>query len=285
MVAATTSGYENLRVSAAVDVHKSGYAFCLARQSDPMDEALSQAATALSEADSVVALTGAGVSTASGIPDFRSEGGLWEKHDPQSFHFSRFRTDPEGFWRDRLSMFEDIYAGGDIAPNDAHHALAELESAGHLDTLITQNIDGLHREAGTANLIELHGTGAEVVCMDCGNRADAAPAWDAVKAGNAPPRCASCDGIVKPAVVLFGESMPEVAMSRAHSLAKSCDVFLVAGSSLSVEPAASLPHVAARHGATTIYVNLDDTGFDADYTFDADVTDVLPRLAAAVRKP
>ncbi|WP_338728561.1 NAD-dependent deacylase [Haladaptatus sp. DJG-WS-42] len=250
-----------------------------------MDEALSQAATAIQEADAVVALTGAGVSTASGIPDFRSEDGLWQKHDPQSFHFSRFHADPEGFWRDRLSMFEDIYAGGDIAPNDAHVALAALEAAGHLDTLITQNIDGLHREAGSEDLIELHGTGAAVACMDCGERADAAPTWEEVKAGNVPPRCALCDGIVKPAVVLFGESMPEVAMSRAHSLATSCDVFLVAGSSLSVEPAASLPRIAARNGATTIYVNLADTGFDADYTFDADVTDVLPRLVSAVRKP
>ncbi|MFC6798065.1 Sir2 family NAD-dependent protein deacetylase [Haladaptatus sp. DYSN1] len=250
-----------------------------------MNEALAEAARAIRAADSVVALTGAGVSTASGIPDFRSEGGLWEKHDPQNFHYSRFRADPEGFWRDRLAMFEDIYAGGDIAPNPAHEAFADLESAGHLSALITQNIDGLHRAAGSGDVVELHGTGAEVVCMDCGERDGADPAWETVKAGNAPPRCDSCEGVLKPAVVLFGQSMPQAELHRAQSLASNSDVFIVAGSSLSVEPAASLPRTAARNGATTICVNLEETGFDADYTFTADVTDVLPRLVTAVRKP
>jgi NAD-dependent deacetylase len=245
-----------------------------------MDEReLRFAADAIRDAETVVALTGAGVSTASGIPDFRSEGGIWERYDPMDFHVSRFEADPEGFWTERAAMVEEVY-GADVEPNAAHEALAGLERDGHLDALITQNVDGLHQRAGHDDVVEIHGNGDRVVCRDCRSRYDAAPFYDTVRESGAAPRCPECDGVLKPDVVLFGESLPEHAVFQSHSLAERSDLFLVVGSSLTVEPAASLPRRAADTGATLAVVNLEDTGLTgrAAYDFRADVTDVLPRL-------
>jgi len=237
------------------------------------------AASAIRDADSVVALTGAGVSTASGIPDFRSEDGLWSEYDPNDFHVRRFRADPEGFWRDRLTLVEDLF-GDEVDPNPAHDALAELESAGHLDGLITQNVDGLHQDAGSDDPIEIHGNGQRVVCTGCKRRFDADPVFERVRDGEAPPTCEDCEDVLKPDVVLFGEQLPEHALFRAQSLTESADAFLAVGSSLTVEPAASLPRVAAENGATLVIVNLDRTELSdrAEYDFRADVTEALPRL-------
>jgi NAD-dependent deacetylase len=274
------------------------------------------AARAIADADSVVGMTGAGVSTASGVPDFRGDDGLWERHDPMDFHVDRFEADPEGFWTDRLALHESIYgtddesgseasegnntgsdaagAGEDaedgadgsaaIEPNAAHEALAALEADGHLDALITQNVDGLHAAAGSEELIEIHGSGERVVCRSCRSRFPAEPVRERVREGERPPACADCGDPLKPDVVLFGESLPEYALLRAHALAEKADVFLVAGSSLSVEPAASLPHTAADRGATMVVVNLDATPLSgrAEYDFRTDVTDLLPRLREAI---
>jgi NAD-dependent deacetylase len=241
------------------------------------------AADAIRDADSVVAMTGAGVSTASGIPDFRGEGGLWETHDPADFHLSRFETSPEEFWCDRLELRETLHES-DPEPNAAHEALADLEMGGHLDALVTQNIDGLHEAAGSDEIIGIHGSGERVVCRDCGRRVPAEPVHERVRDGDCPPRCGDCDGLLKPGVVLFGEQLPEHALYRSHALAEKSDVFLVAGSSLAVEPAASLPRTAADHGATMVIVNLDRTPLSdrAEYDFRMDVTDALPRLHGAV---
>jgi NAD-dependent deacetylase len=249
-----------------------------------MDDEIRFAGQAIRDADSVVAMTGAGVSTASGIPDFRGDGGLWETHDPSDFHISRFENSPAEFWRDRLELRETLHEA-DPEPNAAHGALANLESQGHLDALVTQNIDGLHHAAGSEELIEIHGSGERVVCRDCGRRSVAGPVRERVRDGDCPPRC-GCDGLLKPDVVLFGEQLPEHALLRSHALAEKSDVFLVAGSSLAVEPAASLPHTAADNGATAILVNFDRTSLAerAEYDFRMDVTDVLPRLAAAVEE-
>jgi NAD-dependent deacetylase len=248
------------------------------------EEELRFAAQAIREADSAVAMTGAGVSTASGVPDFRGDDGLWETHDPADFHISRFEASPGEFWRDRLDLHADIRGDAAIEPNAAHDALTALESRGDLESVITQNIDGLHRAAGTEAVIELHGSGERVVCRDCGRRVAAGPVRERVREGETPPHCAECGGVLKPDVVLFGESLPEHALLKSHALAEKADVFLVAGSSLAVEPAASLPKTAADHGATIIVVNLDRTPLSdrAEYDFRADVTDVLPRLSAAV---
>jgi len=240
-------------------------------------------ATALESADEAVVFTGAGISTPSGIPDFRSEGGVWEQFDPQEFRYQRFRTDPAGFWERRVEMHEAVY-GDAIDPNTAHDALADLESKGHLDAVVTQNVDGLHTAAGSETVVELHGNADRVVCDSCGERTDAAPVRERVRDGELPPQCSVCDGVLKPDVVLFGEELPREPLAQAREFARNAGFFLAAGSSLSVQPAASLPRTAARTGATLVVVNLEETSVSrrADYEFRADVTEVLPALAAAV---
>ncbi len=242
---------------------------------------LEELASDVLDAETVVALTGAGVSTASGIPDFRSEGGVWETHDKSDFHYDRFRADPEGFWRDRIALRTTLYGDDAVEPNAAHQALARMERAGHLDAVVTQNVDGLHAEAGSETVVRLHGTGQRAACQGCGRRVDADEIQERVEDGEVPPRCGACDDVFKPDVVLFGEQLPQGALQRAQNLAREADVFLSVGSSLSVEPAASLPVVASRRGATVADVNLDSTRLDgrADYEFRADVTEVLPALA------
>jgi NAD-dependent deacetylase len=250
-----------------------------------VDEEVRYAAGAIREADSVVGMTGAGVSTASGIPDFRSEDGIWAEYDPMDFHISRFEADPEGFWTERVELVEDLFGDG-FQPNAAHEALAALEADGHLDALVTQNIDGLHQDAGSEEVIEVHGNGQRVSCYDCSRTFEADGVLDRVRAGAVPPRCPNCEGLLKPDVVLFGEQLPEYPLFRAQSLAERADVFLVVGSSLTVEPAASFPRTAAEAGATLCIVNLDRTDLSdrAEYDFRADVTEVLPALSEAVRE-
>jgi NAD-dependent deacetylase len=236
-------------------------------------------ARSIARADSVVAMTGAGVSTASGIPDFRSEDGIWTKYDPDDFHISRFRADPEGFWRERVEMVREVF-GGDVVPNAAHEALADLEAAGHLDTLVTQNVDGLHQAAGNEDPIEIHGNGRRVVCTECDHRFDVGPVMERVEDGEAPPTCTRCGGLLKPDVVLFGERLPRDDLVRARTASRNADVFLAVGSSLTVEPAASLPRHAVESGGTLCIVNLDPTDLSdiATYDFRADVAELLPWL-------
>ncbi|MFW5973791.1 MAG: SIR2 family NAD-dependent protein deacylase [Natrialbaceae archaeon] len=240
-------------------------------------------ARAITRADRVIALTGAGISTASGIPDFRSEGGIWDQYDPAEFHYSRFKAEPGPFWEKRLEMYDAVY-GEDVAPNAAHEALAEMESAGLLDAVITQNIDGLHAEAGSESVIEVHGNGRRVACEGCGRRLDLDPVRERVESGELPPRCESCSGVLKPDVVLFGEQLPVGALQGAKRNAREADVFLAVGSSLTVEPVASLPRIAERNGATLVIVNLEETPVSGLAAFDvrADVTEALPSLAGAL---
>ncbi|WP_254543982.1 SIR2 family NAD-dependent protein deacylase [Halomarina pelagica] len=247
-----------------------------------MDEdELRFAAGALGDAERAVAMTGAGVSTASGIPDFRGSDGVWTRYDPEDFHISRFEADPEGFWDDRLALVEELYGEG-REPNRAHEALAALEREGHIGGVITQNVDGLHQAAGSDRVVELHGNGERVVCTDCGGTDD----LDAVRsrAADLPPRCRRCDGLLKPDVVLFGERLPDYAWYRAHAMAQRADAVLVVGSSLSVEPAASLPREAAGRGATLVVVNRERTALSgrAEYDFRADATEALPRIRDAL---
>lgn len=251
--------------------------------------AIERLAREIRAAETTVAFTGAGVSTASGIPDFRGDGGVWEHHDPAEVHYDRFRSDPAGFWRARLALHETMYGSRDPTPNAAHEALSGLADADQLAAVITQNVDGLHAEAATATagapeIVELHGNASTVSCRRCGRTEHAVEAFAAVRNGETPPRCAACDGVLKPDVVLFGEPLDPDVLDRARDLARAADVFLAVGSSLTVEPAASLPRLATRTGATLAIVNLDETPTDgaADYSFRADVTDVLPRLRTAV---
>ncbi|WP_231187062.1 Sir2 family NAD-dependent protein deacetylase [Haladaptatus sp. DYF46] len=252
---------------------------------------IARLAERIRDAESVVAFTGAGMSTASGIPDFRSDSGLWNRFDPEEFYYRRFRSDPAAFWGDRLELHEAMF-GDDVGPNAAHRALAELAAAGQLDAIITQNTDGLHEDASNAQrgdsavpeIVELHGNAHRVVCDDCGRKSDAAPVRRRIEAGELPPRCADCDGVLKPDVVLFGERLDEGTLHRARRHARRADVFLAIGSSLTVEPAASLPRTADREGAMTAVINFDETPFSPTATFDVrgDVTDLLPELRANV---
>jgi NAD-dependent deacetylase len=251
---------------------------------EPTTDTIEAAARELGEAHHAVALTGAGISTASGLPSFRGDDGIWgEEFDPADFHYSRFKSDPAGFWRDRVDLHETMY-GGDVEPNAAHAALADLEAAGTLDALITQNVDGLHEAAGSESVIELHGNARRVACESCGRRVSGEPFYEQARDGDVPPRCESCGGILKPDVVLFGEQLPTGALQQAQKHARRADVFLAIGSSLTVQPAASLPRVASQRDATLVVVNLEETPLSDEATYDlrADVTEVLPALADTV---
>ncbi|UPV76086.1 NAD-dependent deacylase [Halorussus limi] len=241
------------------------------------------AARDLRDADAAVALTGAGVSAPSGVPPFRGEDGIWNEYDPDALDVWRFRREPGAFWADWLDLRADLL-DADPEPNPAHEALADLSAAGRLDALVTQNIDGLHRDAGSEEVVELHGNARRAVCRNCGWTTSADDAVARAESGDLPPRCDACDGALKPDAVLFGEQLPRDALVRARELAADSEAFLVAGSSLTVEPAASLPARAAESGATLIVVNLDETPLDAraDYVFRGDVTEVLPALREAV---
>jgi NAD-dependent deacetylase len=249
---------------------------------DRIERGESRLADALRDGDRAVALTGAGVSAPSGVPTFRGPDGVWETaFDPDDFRYERFRTDPGGFWRDRLDLHDALF-GADPAPNPAHDALARLEAAGHLDAVITQNTDGLHQAAGSDRVLELHGSARRVACDACGATGPAADARERAAAGELPPRCA-CGGALRPDVVLFGEPLPRETLDAARRLARESDVFLALGSSLTVEPAASLPRTAAETGWLAI-VNLEPTDCDhlADAVLEADVTAALPALADAL---
>ena len=243
-----------------------------------------EVADEIREGDLNVAFTGAGVSTASGIPDFRGENGLWERYDPTVFMIERFRSDPASFWVTLLEVRDEAFAENP-EPNPAHDALTSLHD-GHIDAVVTQNVDGLHQESGMPedDVVELHGNVERVVCETCGWRADAD---GTVKdTDGLPPVCGSCGDAVKPDTVLFGERLPGDALGKARQLAEKADVVLVAGSSLTVEPAASIPRIAKRNGTTVVVVNFDPTpsSVSPDYEFNDDVTDLLPAIADEVMR-
>jgi NAD-dependent deacetylase len=238
------------------------------------------AAALLASARSGLALTGAGVSAESGIPTFRGEGGLWSKYDPVKVaSIDTFLEDPAGYWKVARERGPAVLSA---RPNPGHHALAALESAGYLLAVVTQNTDGLHQDAGSRRVIELHGSGRTVQCLDCGARESRAEV-QARLATEMPPRCRMCGGIfLKPTVVLFGEAMPVAAVEEAFMLARSADVMLVVGSSLVVYPAAHVPRVAVDAGATLIVVNAEPTPLDrfANVVINGRSGEILHELAA-----
>ncbi len=235
----------------------------------------------LANAQRAVALTGAGVSTRSGIPDFRSpRSGVWESVDPMEVaSIYTFRRRPQIFydWIRPLALLIK-----NAEPNPAHLALAQLEAAGILKGIITQNVDNLHTKAGSGNVYEVHGHFREVTCLRCYTLFPAESHWEMFIETGEVPYCPSCGGVLKPNAILYGEQLPVNVMHEAHRLATRCDVMLVAGSSLEVAPAGDLPARAVRSGARLIIVNFEPTFLDfmADVVINADVVDVLPELAA-----
>ncbi len=220
---------------------------------------LERAARLLAAAERGVALTGAGISTESGLPDFRSPRGLWADVDPQQVAtLTAFRRDPEkfyAFYRTRLTLLALAQ------PNPAHRALADLEADGMLAAVVTQNVDGLHQAAGSRRVIELHGNLREAACPDCGWVGPIDVVTDALDGGRL-PACPRCGHAVKPNVVLFEELLPLAAYHEAEAVCASADLLLVVGSQLAVTPAAWLPQVARRHGASVIIVNDEPTPLD-----------------------
>lgn len=226
-----------------------------------------------------VVFTGAGVSVASGVPSFRGRGGLWSRYDPDEYASIRaLRADPEKVWGFLRELRGTLDAA---APNAAHHAIAQLEATGVVTHVVTQNVDGLHQRAGSSSVIELHGSDRTVSCLDCGRRF---PREDVEHLADDPiPRCPSCDGVLKPDVVLFGEELPQGPFRRAEHAIRHCGVLLVVGTSAEVYPAARLPDLARRHGASVWEVNPVVELADADGSVRGPAEEVLPALAAALR--
>ncbi|TQN42470.1 NAD-dependent deacetylase [Blastococcus colisei] len=217
----------------------------------------------LSAARRIVVLTGAGISTESGIPDYRGPNGVWTK-DPDAeklVTLSYYVSDPDIRRRAWLMRRE---LTGDIAPNAGHRALADLERQGRLRALLTQNIDGLHQQAGSSPgvVLELHGTIHEVACLSCGDRTTMGSAMERIDAGAPDPACVVCGGILKSATISFGQELDSAVIAAAADAASECDVFLAVGTSLTVHPAAGLTDIAAAYGARIVVVNAEPTPYD-----------------------
>ena len=249
------------------------------------DELVGRARDWIRAAKRITVLTGAGISTDSGIPDFRGPQGVWTKNPgaEKMATLQHYVADPEvrkRAWKSRLETF-----GRQLEPNRGHRALVELERRGTLHTLITQNVDGLHLAAGTSadKLVEIHGTVRDVVCLDCGERAPMERAMARVRAGEDDPACRSCGGILKSATISFGQGLVQEDLLRAEIAARECDLMLAVGTTLSVYPIAGVVPVAKRAGARVVIVNAEPTEMDelADAVLRGSISEILPRLVAA----
>ena len=246
-------------------------------------DAIEQAAALVDDAHRICVLTGAGISTDSGIPDFRGPNGIWTKNpgaekaatidtylrDPEARHRAWQRYVDGGVWTER-------------EPNDGHRALVRLEARGKLDTLITQNVDGLHARAGTSEgkLVEIHGTMAKAMCLSCERRWPIAEILDRVRAGENDPQCEVCGGILKTATISFGQSLVALDLERSETAANECDLMIAVGTSLTVTPIAYVVPIAARQGAPVIILNAEPTPYDsiASVLVSAGISDALPRI-------
>lgn len=247
-----------------------------------IERLIQAAADLIKQSRHAVALTGAGISTPSGIPDFRSPGsGLWTKVDPtEVVSIDGFRRNPAAYYQWRGPLLKTMRLA---QPNPAHRALAALEARALLRAVITQNIDGLHQRGGSRRVLEVHGRGHELVCLACGQTyEDDAEVQRVVDRGEV-PYCAFCGGLLKPNVVFFGALLPLDVLDEVEREVRACDLMIVVGSSLEVQPACLWPQDAMRHGARAIIVNYQETYLDerADVVIRGDVASVLPAIAEA----
>lgn len=246
-----------------------------------MSSEVLKASEIVKKAKNMIALTGAGISVESGIPDFRSSGGLWEKYDPAIYAtIQSFRSMPEKVWE---MIFEMMAITENAKPNRAHYAFADLEEMDLLKAIITQNIDNLHQEAGSRNVIEYHGNSKHLVCLSCSRKYDLMEFR--IKEREI-PKCTGCGRILKPSTIFFGETIPYNALSDSQKYAESADVVLVAGTSAVVYPAASIPRIAKRKGAVIIEFNLEETELtasDTDILILGSAGETLPELVKLVR--
>ena len=238
----------------------------------------------LIRAEYIAAFSGAGISSESGIPTYRGAGGLWTKYDPNLYaNINHFNRDPSYYW----NFFKDVRYPilKKAKPNRAHRVLAELESLGKLKSVVTQNIDGLHQEAGSRHVIELHGNTRVMVCTHCSQEYSIDQAHLLLKK-ELPPLCSECGGILRPDVIFFGESLKSQVLDDAYREAASCDFLIAVGSSLVVTPAADIPVTAKRGGAKLAILNIDPTPLDdyADYVIREPAGEVLTKILDLVKK-
>ena len=232
-----------------------------------LDTLVDRVADLIIKAKRIVIFTGAGISTESGIPDFRSPGGIWDRFDPDDFTYHKFVTNPESR-RKHWQMLREGSLTTEAKPNLAHYAIAELDRLGKLDCVITQNVDNLHQKAGVPSekVFELHGNMQWAVCLSCGRRYPFEQIKVRLDGGEAVPDCEACHGILKPAAVFFGEPLPEKVLKEATFRSSNCDLFIVIGSTLIVYPAAYMPVYAVESGARLVIVNLTSTPMDRQAT-------------------
>ncbi|UCE20048.1 MAG: NAD-dependent deacylase [Gemmatimonadota bacterium] len=246
-----------------------------------MQSDIEKASTFIREAKRMVAFTGAGISEESGIPTYRDTNGLWTKYDPSKYaSIDYFLQDPSYYWH----FFREVrypLLFESAQPNPGHLALADLERTGKLRCVITQNIDGLHQEAGSTRVIELHGNTRIIRCLECSKEFTAEKVYEMTET-RIPPLCTDCGGLLKPAVVFFGEQLPQDAVHDAYAEAEACDLFLVVGSSLVVYPAAHIPVRAKECGARLVIINKEPTVMDtlADAVLNAKAGTTLPQIIA-----
>ncbi len=245
-----------------------------------MQEIIERAAAALANAQRVVAVTGAGVSEESGIPTFRGDHGIWLKYPIEEFGtIDAYLADADKVWTFWCELSELVK---DCRPNPAHYALAELETLGRMETIITQNVDNLHQEAGSKSVLEYHGNARKLVCLECRQRCP----FDLENMTKLAPKCGPCGGLLKPDVVMFGENIPNYALFEASARAQKCDVMIVIGTSAQVFPAAELPFTAKEHGAFVIECNTEATDFTrliTDVFLEGPAGETLPELVKNVK--
>jgi NAD-dependent deacetylase len=253
-----------------------------------MEEKIKEVAQWMITSKRIVVFSGAGLSTESGIPDFRSPGGVWDRYNPEDFYFQNFlasEVSREKYWQMATEMYEPMKKA---QPNLAHLAIAEMERLGKLDCVITQNIDGLHFKAGNSEekIIQLHGTAMYVSCLSCNKRYDRDKIQERMRKGLKVPYCDDCGGPLKPATISFGQSMPEKETQEAYHRSSISDLFIAIGSSLVVQPAASMPLVAKRNGAKLVIINRDPTPYDdmADVVIHGEAGPVMASILEYVKK-
>lgn len=245
-----------------------------------LQEKIHDAVELMQSAQHIVVLTGAGISTESGIPDFRSPGSPWIENPPTSYRdFLEKAEARQRYWQARRSLLAQVRTA---QPNAAHVALAELERRGKVSGIITQNFDGLHQDAGNnpEQIVELHGTSRFAGCTLCGSRSSMSELQQRIDAGEIDPRCDACGGLLKAATILFGQRVPDAELARAKALVAACDFFLVVGSSLKVIPASTLPRLALHRNVPLIIINLQPTTLDsvADVVIHEQAGLVLPAI-------
>jgi NAD-dependent deacetylase len=260
-----------------------------------MESFIERAINDLIDSKYAIALTGAGISTESGIPDFRGPSGVWTKNpeaERRAYRsYERFEQDPEGWWKERLTSRSLLGDLEKAMPNSGHYALAELEQLGILQCVITQNVDGLHEKAGNKNLLEYHGSILKLRCMSCGTRfgKEEFDLEALLRDNKLPPHCPECSGIIKTDGVAFGEPIPADVSQQSLEEAEKCDLMLICGTSAVVFPFANLPRVAKRRGAATIIeVNAEPTPLTtegiSDYQIQGKTGEILPKIVDGVKK-